>query len=206
MLQEKTCCWHLRWQCDKAIIQGNFTPSTRFNGTDLFEIKNLHPYKWAATWDFQQCGMCDQQRLRSAYSFILRVLSEPLLVACNVSSWRNHLIKTHYDKTKKRAHDSQIVRAKENSSWASVCPATDKHQAPTHRLNHYVRAFIESEARPTAVQPEETIAINHDWVLNQACRLSHDIQVISNLFITFDDLLELITKIRFSNNSFEFIN
>ena len=34
---------------------------------------------------------------------------------CNVSSWRNNQIKlTHYDETKKRAHDSQIVRAKEN--------------------------------------------------------------------------------------------
>ena len=34
---------------------------------------------------------------------------------CNVSSWRNTLIKlTHHDETKKRAHDSQIVKAKEN--------------------------------------------------------------------------------------------
>ena len=34
---------------------------------------------------------------------------------------------------------------------------------------------------------------------------TYDIQVISNLFIMFDYLFELITKIRFSNNSFEFI-
>ena len=27
--------------------------------------------------------------------------------------------------------------------------------------------------------------MSRDWVLNQACRLSHDIQVISNLYITF---------------------
>ena len=33
----------------------------------------------------------------------------------NISSWRKSLIKlTHYDETKKRAHDSQIVGAKEN--------------------------------------------------------------------------------------------
>ena len=33
---------------------------------------------------------------------------------CNVSSWRNSLIKlTHNDETKKMAHDSQKVRAKE---------------------------------------------------------------------------------------------
>ena len=34
---------------------------------------------------------------------------------CNVLSWRNTLIKlTHYDETKKRAHDSLKVRAKKN--------------------------------------------------------------------------------------------
>ena len=34
---------------------------------------------------------------------------------CNISSERNIQIKlTHYDDKKKRAHDSQIVRAKEN--------------------------------------------------------------------------------------------
>ena len=38
------------------------------------------------------------------------------------------------------------------------------------------------------------------------CRLSHDIQVISKPYITFYYFIELITKIRFSNNSFEFIN
>ena len=37
---------------------------------------------------------------------------------CNVSSWRNTLIiLTHTDETKKRAHDSQIVRAKENLKY-----------------------------------------------------------------------------------------
>ena len=41
---------------------------------------------------------------------------------------------------------------KKTSSWATVGPATDKHQAPTHRLKFYVRAVIESEAWPTIVQ------------------------------------------------------
>ena len=40
---------------------------------------------------------------------------EGFLYQCNASSQRNNLIKlTHYDGTKKGAHDSQIVRAKEN--------------------------------------------------------------------------------------------
>ena len=53
---------------------------------------------------------------------------------------------------------------------------------------------------------EETIPINLDWVYNQTCRLSHAIHVYPTFFITFDYLFELITKSRFSNNSFEFIN
>ena len=47
---------------------------------------------------------------------------------------------------------------------------------------------------------EETIAINYDWIFKQACRLSHDIHIVSHSFITFDNLLKFITKIRLSNN------
>ena len=40
----------------------------------------------------------------------------------------NTLIKlTHNDETKKRAHNSQIVRAKENLKLSHEDPATDKH-------------------------------------------------------------------------------
>ena len=42
------------------------------------------------------------------------------------------------------------------------------------------------------------IAINRGRVYNHACRLSHDIQVISHSFIN--------RKSRFTNDSFEFIN
>ena len=31
--------------------------------------KEVHVVIWAATWDFQQCGMCDQQRLRPACAY-----------------------------------------------------------------------------------------------------------------------------------------
>ena len=43
---------------------------------------------------------------------------------------------------------------KETSSWATVGPATDKHQAPTQRLKVYVTAVIKSEAWPTVVVKE----------------------------------------------------
>ena len=31
---------------------------------------NSSCYIWATTWDFQQCGMCDQQSLRSAWAYV----------------------------------------------------------------------------------------------------------------------------------------
>ena len=43
------------------------------------------------------------------------------------------------------AHDSQIVRAKENLKLSYGGPAKDKHQATTNGLKLYVRAIIESE-------------------------------------------------------------
>ena len=59
----------------------------------------------------------------------------------------NTLIKlTLHDETKKRDHDSQIVRAKENLKLSHCGSSYDKHQAPTHRLKLYIRAVIESEA------------------------------------------------------------
>ena len=74
---------------------------------------------------------------------------------------------------KKWAHDSQIVRAIENLqlsySWPSQGQASGTNQRMTHR-----RAI-----------KEETIAINRDWVHNQACRLPHDIHVVSHPLITF---------------------
>ena len=41
---------------------------------------------------------------------------------------------------------------KKTLSWATVGPATDKHQAPTNRLKLEVRAVIEYEAWSTVVQ------------------------------------------------------
>ena len=36
---------------------------------NLDYIGNKSKIKWAATWDFQQCGMCDQQRLRPVCAY-----------------------------------------------------------------------------------------------------------------------------------------
>ena len=76
--------------------------------------------------------------------------------------------------------------------------ATDKHQAPTHRFKLYVRAIIESKAWPTVVQLKGKPKLQ--------TMIGFKTRHASNPYRTFNNLFELITKIRFSNNSFEFIN
>ena len=53
---------------------------------------------------------------------------------------------------------------------------------------------------------EVSKALNLDWINNQACRLSHNIYVITNLFITNNYLFEMIRKIIFTNYFSEFIH
>ena len=85
---------------------------------------------------------------------------------------------------------AQIVRAIENLKL--------NHGEPSYRhepgSNPPIKALRQSHC--SAIK-EETIVINPDWVDSQAFRLSHDIQVISNLFIMFTYIFEVITKIRF---------
>ena len=54
-------------------------------------------------------------------------------------------------------------------------PATDKHQAPTHRLKLHVRAVIESEARPTVVQLKRkpiTISLKYEVFFSHFVEMS----------------------------------
>ena len=69
-----------------------------------------------------------------------------LVLKTQKSYQRNNQIKlTHYNETRKIAHDSHTVRAKETSR-ATLGAANDKHKAPINRIKLYVRAVIESEA------------------------------------------------------------
>ena len=114
---------------------------------------------------------------------------------------------TLHEETKKRAHDPQTARAKENPKLS--------HGGPSHRqapgTNPPTKAPRQSRHRargPThrrAIK-EETIAINRNRVQNQARRLPHDIQITSNPYTTLHHLSESTTKTRFPNNSFEFID
>ena len=89
---------------------------------------------------------------------------------------------TSYNESKKRAHDSQIL------SWDTVGLANDKHQVATNGLKLY---WVWGLTRRPA-NKDEAIAIKCDWVYNLACRLLHDIHIVSYLFQSF----KLVTKIR----------
>ena len=67
----------------------------------------------------------------------------------------------------KRTHDSQIVRAKDTLKLSQprwTQPKTSIRRQPT------ARAIIEYEAWLKQIK-KENIAINHDLVYNQTCRL-----------------------------------
>ena len=78
----------------------------------------------------------------------------------------------------KRAHDSQIVRAEENLKLSYGGPSQRRASGTNQRIKALFRAI-----------KEENVAINRDLVHNQACRLSHDIHVVSHSFITFKKVL-----------------
>ena len=52
----------------KSMEQIDFNTMDYFVKNDL--IASAKIFKWAVTWDFQQCGMCDQQSLRSACAYV----------------------------------------------------------------------------------------------------------------------------------------
>ena len=62
----------------------------------------------------------------------------------------NNLIKLiHYDEAKKTAHNSQVVKAKENLQLSHGGHAKVKHQTPKKPMKTLVRAIMKSDAWPT---------------------------------------------------------
>ena len=78
---------------------------------------------------------------------------------------------------------SQIVQAKENLKLSHGGPSQRQESGINQPIKVYVRAIIRvcGLTHRRAIK-EATKAINHDWVYNPTCRLSHDIHqhVISN--------------------------
>ena len=82
--------------------------------------------------------------------------------AMSISPQRNNQIKTHYDDTKKRAHDSQIVRVKENLKL-SYGRASPRQASVTNQRIKALRQGRHCVYR--RANKAETIAINCDWVI-----------------------------------------
>ena len=59
---------------------------------------------------------------------------------------------TRYDETKKKAHDSQIVRAKENLKLSYGGSSERQTSDTNQRIKAFNRAVIMYEARPIVVQ------------------------------------------------------
>ena len=59
---------------------------------------------------------------------------------------RDNVIKlAHYDETKKRAHDSQIVMAKENFKLSHDGPSYIQASGTNQQIKAYARAVFEAE-------------------------------------------------------------
>ena len=69
------------------------------------------------------------------------------------------------------AHDSQIVRAKENLKLSYGGPANDKHQALTNGLKLYVRVIIKSEAWPPIHVVSHSFTKFNNLFLNSSLKL-----------------------------------
>ena len=104
-------------------------------------------------------------------------------------------------------HDSLIVNTKENLKLSYGGPSQRQASGTDQRIKalRQGRHCAWGMTHHRAIK-EETIAINCDWVNNQACRLSHDSHVVSYSFIAFNNIFKLVAKTRLSNNSFKFIN
>ena len=101
-------------------------------------------------------------------------------------------------KNKLRAYDSQIVRAKENLKFGYGGSSQRQASHTNKRIKALCQGHHSGLTHPRAIK-KEIIAINRDWVYNQACRLSHGNCVVPHPFIAFNYLFKLITKTRISN-------
>ena len=82
-------------------------------------------------------------------------------------------------------HDSQIVRDKENIMLNHAWPS----QRQASGANPSIKAICQCRRRVqglTIGRAIKKIALNHDWVYNQACIQLRDVHVISYLFMTFN--------------------
>ena len=80
----------------------------------------------SGTTELEKIGTVDYVVVKTQWRF---------LNYCNASSQRNNLIKfTHYDVSKKRAHDPQLVRATENPKLSYGVPSQGQASGTNQRI------------------------------------------------------------------------
>ena len=126
----------------------------------------------------QRCNCCISWSNSLTFLFFL-----------NIVMYHHNLIKlTHYDETKKRAHDSQKVRAKEELKLSHSTPSQRQASGTNERIKalRQCRHWVWGLTHHHAVK-EETIAIDVIAVTTRYvdCRM---VSMLYSTFITFDDL------------------
>ena len=118
-----------------------------FRLTMVFESSSVDfgmNYNWASAWDFQQCGMCDQQSIRSAcayaqsdqslclsleYTMIVKLLTEHHLELLSfkggcIGSYESSLVKMSHcwksHATAQLVYEFNVNTGKPFSSWSST--------------------------------------------------------------------------------------
>ena len=64
-------CLSFGISCASSMLQAREMCAVQLNNDKHSDHARVHvkEHNWAATWDFQQCDMCDQQSLRSACAY-----------------------------------------------------------------------------------------------------------------------------------------
>ena len=84
------------------------------------------------------------------------------------------------------------LEQKKTNSWIPIGQATKKLRPQTSFMSGHHWVWHPTHRR--AIK-EGSKVTDSDWVKHLACRLSHYIYVMSNMFVTHDNISELIRKI-----------
>ena len=100
----------------------------------------------------------------------------------------------HTIESRKEALNSQADRAKENLKLSHGGLSQREASGTNQPMKCIDRSSLSLRTAHCHTIEEETIAINSDWVSNQACRLSHNIYVVTHILIMIDYLFYYLTK------------
>ena len=100
---------------------------------------------WASAQDFQQCGMCDQQSLRSACAYaqhsLIRAFASPLNIL-QLLSYSLSSIWSFYADIEGRTGSSESIRIKMPHCWKSHVAAQLCYLEDTNMYNQYMYQYM----------------------------------------------------------------